>query len=528
MYDTPMISLLHPTARVSPSEGFPRGWRDACRSFFVGCDRPEWVEYVIAVHESRWAEFFRHGVVGDIGHSIIEVSDNTVLSIEPWGRVRVVLNTGRDCVVDQVNAAARASTGKVLFGVMDDLRAPAHWDTLILETLMGCPIQEFQPEPFYGAPAGYLEGNAIVLCSSGAPVERDRELMICHAMTRVRYETLGYVLDPDFESMFADNWSAWQARDDVRRGNAAILERFGIRFEHLHPTKGTMPGDAVYDLQNRPEAYFAGQVAFHQKVSGARVLVACLPGESFRSEIVGSRFQLIDDLKANTRYGIVAPHWCYTSNVYATRIELADNALLFPSITRDEDLVLWIDDDNDCNFGHVSMLLDDLAADPDLGVVVGWCWCDHSESESGSARSWVMSCGRQDLDLACLRFTGEDFDAAVERGSFLISSADIAPHRFWSGFPVVLMRRSVLAALGPRAFVPINDSRVKYGFTSEDTAFFLNAAWAGVKCAVDIRVQVPHVKWRAIQPQYVPAGERAAVERNAGRQFGAGDKVLKL
>jgi len=504
----PLISLLHPTARVKPSDLFPQGWRAACRQFLSTCDHPENVEYIIAVHHSRWDAFWGALETHEtVLHVEVKNGDDIAVGYlddcPEWGRVVVVKNMGRDCVVDQINVAAAHSHGKLISGVMDDLRAPEHWDTLLIGAVT--PVME------YGA-----LGEEIILCGSGATPERDRELMICGALTRARYERYGFILDPDFESMYSDNWCRFVARRDEAAGLVKIIERLDIQFDHQHPSLTGGQGDEIYALQNRPEAYLAGEVMFHQKVTGARVMVACLPGESFRSEIVGSRFQLIDDLKARTKFGIVAPHWCYTSNVYSTRIELAEHALRFPSVTKSEDLILWIDDDNVADFSHVQMLIEDLEQHPELGVVVGWCWCENSARQvgmEGAEARWVMSAGRQDPDtLACLRFVGADLDGAIERGSFLISSDDIAPHKFWSGFPVVLMRRSVLEQLGPLAFRPILDERAKNGFVSEDAAFFINAAAAGIKSAVDIRVQVPHVKWRAIQPQYVPERERGQVE----------------
>ena len=135
----PLISLLHPTARVKASESFPRGWRDACAQFFSSCDHPENVEYVISVHESRWFDFWGGELKWNpsLGVRKIECEGtHYFIHFERWGAVKIVKNTGRDCVVDQLNCAAAASSGSLLVGVMDDLRAPEHWDTLLLISLM--------------------------------------------------------------------------------------------------------------------------------------------------------------------------------------------------------------------------------------------------------------------------------------------------------------------------------------------------------------------------------------------------------
>ena len=101
----------------------------------------------------------------------------------------------------------------------------------------------------------------------------------------------------------------------------------------------------------------------------------------------------------------------------------------------------------------------------------------------------------------------------------LITSDDIAPDAFWSGFPVVLMRYSALEKLGARAFLPLLRPDVKHGFTSEDTSFFYNAHKAGLKSAVHLSVQVPHLKVRSIYPQYIAESEREKVLEVQGKRL---------
>ncbi len=461
MQENPKISLLHPTARVVSSDAFPDGWRAAYLQFMATCDVPEQVEYIIAVHESRWDAFWS-SPLSDLLHDT---------------RVRVVKNKGRDCVVDQVNTAAEHATGGLFLGVQDDLRAPEHWDTLLLDA------------------AGGVEGEVIVIASSGATPERDRELMICGAVSLSRYRRYGFVLDPEFESMFSDNWFALCALRDQRDGIATIVERFDIQFQHLHPSFGLGVVDEIYQLQNRPMAYKQGAATFHKKASGCKMMVACLPGENFRNSWVASTFQMLQDVNGA---GIMCgPCWSYTTNVYCTRMELATAALEFKP---KPDYVLWVDDDNLVNGSQVLQLVRDLEENPELGGVVGWCWCDHDERDGRRVESWRMSVGRQRPgDLQCKTFTPEDIQRAYSVAP-LITSDDVAPDALWSGFPCVLMRLSVLESLGAAAFAPLIIPEVNYGFTGEDTSFFINAHKAGIKFAVDLRVKVPHVKWKALEP----------------------------
>ena len=62
----PLISVLHPTARVKPSKAFPCGWRAAFDSYLEKADHPEQIEYVISVHESRWERFHLERMFGGL------------------------------------------------------------------------------------------------------------------------------------------------------------------------------------------------------------------------------------------------------------------------------------------------------------------------------------------------------------------------------------------------------------------------------------------------------------------------------
>src|SRR5690348_8228836 len=132
-----------------------------------------------------------------------------------------------------------------------------------------------------------------------------------------------------------------------------------------------------------------------------------------------------------------------------TRMEMAQHALEFKPRP---DYVLWMDDDNEVTLEQVNMLARDLKEHPELGVVVGFSWCDNHADKSNQLDEWSLSCGRQRWsDLQCNRFRGGDIIAAL-RGNGLITSEDIEPHVFWSGFPLVLMRMSALEAVGAEAF----------------------------------------------------------------------------
>jgi hypothetical protein len=492
----PLISLLHPTARVKPSKQFPRGWRAAFDAWLERADHPERIEYVLSVHESRWEEFWDSEICDLYRRNAVQ--DGPVFRFDYpqcLSRITVIKNTQRDCNVDQLNNCAAHATGKLFVGVMDDFFPPEHWDTLLLDTL--CEQGTEVDAEFLD-----LDSERIVLCASGATPERDRELMIAGAVTRKRYERYGYCLDPDFESMFADNWYAFVARRDEQAGLVKIIERLDIRFEHRHPAFGQGEMDEVYAHENRAQAYRQGQALFMRKAYGTKSIAACFAGENFRAEIFWERIDLLLNMNQGLRL-LVAPFGEHSSNVYHTRIAIARAVL---KQLPDVDYFLSVDDDNSLNVQQFNMLYQDLEEHPELDGVVGWCWCDHNGNETnedGTPNPWMMSVGRQgswEDGLPAWNFTLADFEKWTAEGKTLITSDDLAPDGFWSGFPVVLLRGDCLRELGPLAFAPLVNEKFADGFTGEDASFFYRGREAGMKFAVDLRVKVKHIKPRAIEP----------------------------
>lgn len=524
----PLISVLHPTRRVSPSEAFPSGWQAAFRKWISAADDPSRIEYVIAVHTSRWSEFWGHAEFFDVpvhewyGAGVSLLPEVVRVTGHDLAGLIVVRNSGRDCAVDQINCAAAASSGLLLTGAQDDLFPPEHWDTLALQAL---PWFVQRPGDLLPAQRALLtdaekRGEYVIRCSSGSP--RDHELTIAGFMSRARYEQLGYCLHPMFDGMFADDYFDFELRRDEKLGLVTVLERQDIQFEHRHPIFGKGQTDEAYDQQNARENYQQGFATFRRLTDGCRVLAVCLPGEVFRHEWVASWFNILMYANNSGRF-IVSNHWCHTTNVYSTRIELADSVL---TAAPKADLVLWADDDNTLEPAQFDLLVKALDENPDLDIVVGHCWCDPGPEELH--KDLMMSCGRQGgwtgneetapgSGLLCKRFKLDDFKAAVASGKMLITSDDIAPDAFWSGFPVVLMRYSALEKIGWRAFLPMVREDVKHSFTSEDTSFFYNAHRAGLKSAVHLSVQVPHLKVRSIFPQYIPGGEWEKAEQAKGK-----------
>lgn len=456
-----MISVLHPTARVSPSEAFPQGWYAAYRQWMSTCDSLANVEYIVAVHESRWERFWIDAINNNwiISGAGMEVESATVLTGDDIWLI-VIKNCKRDCVVDQINEAAKYATGDILMGCMDDLSAPEHWDTLIREAL---PTDE----------------DALLIMSTGAPPQRDLELMITNAFTRARYERYGFILDPAFESMFSDNWFSMQARKDEAAGLTRIIVRLDIAFDHKHPSKGTGVMDEAYSIENRPEAYENGLRAMRHKMGDTRpTLVMCLPGEKFSAEVVANLLSLSFHL--SQKFSLVPPLFQYSSNVYACRNALAKR-ISAPPIA---DWVLWMDDDNILSIEAFEKLWSAMqeADAPDL--IAAWCWI--WDQQTGEA---IPSCGMlepMDPYNGTVRFTAVPADTSKFMGG--VKRMD------YTGFPSVLHRGEIMRKLVVPQFGPV------LSVDGEDISFCLRCRQLGFTIGVHTGVLIPHLKLSNFQP----------------------------
>jgi hypothetical protein len=171
------------------------------------------------------------------------------------------------------------------------------------------------------------------------------------------------------------------------------------------------------------------------------------------------------------------------------------------------DLVLWMDDDNILAPQQFEMLRQDLDDRPDLDAVVGWCYCQPDDFCVDTDA--IISCGMVDQDNKSRYLFLDE----------LINAPEDLVEIGYSGFPVVLMRYSLLAKAGKNPFTPILDDRYSWGKSGEDFAFWIHARdRAGARLAVDRRVQVPHFKRRAIEPRAmsnmtVPPSDYRIVER---------------
>lgn len=444
----PMFTIIHPTAR-------PDKWREIYAAWLSHSSDSGSFEYIL-VCDRRWG-FDALPDFRDVAWaSCAELSRNTF---------RAIWNTGRRCYVDAVNLGAQYATGDVLIVIADDQYPAQDWDFRLAEALAD-------------------SGKEVIEVSTGTPAEHERGILVMPILTRARFERLGYVLFPQYESMFADNDFCEAARKDDQIADARHL-----LFPHRHPYfDKSVDSDAAYEAQNRPEAYALGgaviqarrKANFGTEMKRKKILV-CLPGEQFSSTWTSNVLNTIVWLG---QFFELEVHWSYCTNVYTARAGYAKIAK-----ESDADYVLWIDDDNPVTPEDAKNLITCLEEVSEVDVVAGWCQCAVNFSVDGGGKASV---GFFNADGLVEHIDRDELEAT--EGLVKID---------WTGFPVVLMRGSVLRTLVD-PFNPILNPKHPYGFESEDIAFSKRCKEAGIKLACDPRVKVPHLKLRDAN-LYIPA-----------------------
>lgn len=447
------FSILHTSAR-------PDKWADIWDSWIRTANHPEDVEYIL-VCDKRWG--FAELPKLPTGTDLI---------------FKAVWNTGRKCYVDGVNIAAQYATGDVLIVNADDQFPCEHWDTELIRS-MG--LEDGQKHEF------------VIEIATNTPSEHDRGILVMPILSRVRYQKLGYVLYPAYESMYSDNDFCEMAKRDQ-----CIINARHLTFPHRHPIfDQSQPWDKAYQAQNRQEAYNLGlavlekrresnfgdvKVIDREPAQPKPSILLMLPGESFNQAYVSALFEITRALLPHFE---VSAQFSFSSNVYITRKYLLDTAKTWE--TR-PDYLLWIDDDQVLTLQGLQHLITDLEQNPELAGVVGWAWCE----QNIYGHEPMLSCGIHDRDGNSRRLE-YDLMQAYETDLIPIS---------YSGFPAVLMRGSILETVSGDDFLPIFDKELykPWGMSGEDAAFFSRANDRGLKFAVDRRVKVPHLKLRCAEP----------------------------
>ena len=476
------FSVIHPTARLTADFELP--WWLAADSVFQGCNWPQDVEYILVVHHSRrgqldWQAQYR------------------------FGRVVLVTNYGRDCLVDQCNAGQLAASGEIICWNQDDMRYPEYWDTEVLKL---------------------IPDTSKAVCIQALTDGTRRDLLTLPAIaTRVLFDAIG-MLSPEYDGMFSDDEWSFKAR------TLGMVIPSTLYFQHLHPAHGTAGIDSVHAMENREEAYKIGREVLERRRAlgfprvpfpGESVVPAggvapeypllalCVPGYDFTFPWLQHFFAL------GTRFRdegyLVKRYFGYSSNVYNARMSIATEVIEAARTSGDTPkYVLWLDSDNALLDWQLSGLLHYLDNHSDVDAIAGWCWIRKGDEWLTSAGNFWTEDGvhLEHWNVATLLAGNTPTERATPKK---IES---------TGFPCVLMRYSAFEQLGSGAFRPLTKADLpayfdgqmpaqevtEHWFCGEDTSWCLAAKKAGLKLVVDPCCKVGHLKEQLLEPDFKVAG----------------------
>lgn len=233
--------------------------------------------------------------------------------------------------------------------------------------------------------------------------------------------------------------------------------------------------DEWVEILRKQEVYQRDIHSGKQPAPGARQRLAiCLPGETFTSKYVTNLLSVYEYALRN--FDVRVFHG-YSSDAAITRWALTNELLsnYASGGAAAPDYVLWVDDDNVVSADDVKTLVEDLQAHAQLDIVAGWCLCTTGKPSVGTfdSEGYLVPLTEQEL--------------AYAHGLLGID---------WTGFPCVLMRGSLLATLGAKAWTRLPDQygKLPWGYFGEDASFCKQALSVGARAAVDPRVKVPHLK----------------------------------
>jgi hypothetical protein len=213
------ISIVHPTrGRPEQAARVRKQWLDAAAN-------PERIEYIFAFSED---DENTRGILYRFRHAL-----------SPAGHLEQVGGT----LVENYNAGVRASTGKIILTVQDDLHCPLHWDAQIEAAL-----------------AGKLDKPAALQVRDGY---RTDDLLITFCVTRPTLDLFGFdggIACPEYHGVFVDN--------DYTRlvQQHGILVPSDITLRHEHPAwNPAVPMDPTYAIENSDAGYRYGNEVYTRR-----------------------------------------------------------------------------------------------------------------------------------------------------------------------------------------------------------------------------------------------------------------------
>lgn len=221
------IALINPSFKRS----------ELCHSAFLewigNADDPLSIEYLIGLDSvdstvGEYESIFTDSDRSKAGRFLIDIGDSTN-AIQAMNRVANIMS----------------STVELIVVVSDDIGCFPHWDTEIFKCLS--PFDNFtQPKLLYVNDGYWPYGTVLTN----------------YIANRAFYDRLGYILCPEYTSMFSD-----KELTDVGRILDAFIMVPHLTFLHKHYTKGLSPFDETYARRNNQVEFSKNEAVYNDRKS---------------------------------------------------------------------------------------------------------------------------------------------------------------------------------------------------------------------------------------------------------------------
>jgi hypothetical protein len=215
---------------ISPSFKRPQRCTSTFQEWINKADTPSEIEYIVALDS--------------VDSTVAEYQSRLSQTTEINKVARFEISVGNSTSgVQAMNRGAELTTptSELLVGVADDLGCFLHWDTELFKVLKGVNNLE---EPRLIWPGGV----------NGGP---DGTVLTCYFANRAFYTRVGYVLNEEYSSMFADNEFM-----EVGKLLNCIVHAPHLVFYNYHPLHGSAVWDETYARRFTQQEYDRGREIF--------------------------------------------------------------------------------------------------------------------------------------------------------------------------------------------------------------------------------------------------------------------------
>lgn len=331
MTHTPKISLIH------PSYGRPHMARMCFKEWMTKSSVPEeQIEYILCLSQKdRTLDAYL-----------------SIFSREPRVTIIIVPFNG---MIAQLNRAASLSTGDIMIGLFDDFGCEQFWDKELLK---------FHESMRCGRDFYY---SYVLKTEDGI----QPDILTLPIMNRGAYERLGYMYNPIYYHMYAD-----EELEKVAK-NQHLYHRADIMFPHRHYTKGFHKKDAT-NVQNEKYYQQDAEIYYKRKKDnfGGYLLSILILTTPDRKEHVDKLIHCLEKQRIMLHESVKYRVQILVNSDEDVPIGVKRNDLLLNAPGK---YVCFIDDDDRISDNYLALLFDGIFQDVDCCNLKGIYYKDGVE-----------------------------------------------------------------------------------------------------------------------------------------------------